>query len=233
MNAEEQQLIQAVVLGERTLDDPAVDALLRAQPALRAKVERMLRVGRELDAMAVEQAEILAGSAVDSASNPAEQREVEATLRRIAEAPRRATQGAGRRVRRVVPVLVAAAALLLAWMWIGGDHDGGSRTDSILLDGPGTPTDLEPRGSVASWGSFTWRGVLAPGDHWRVLVYDDTLGFSPTPVCTSDPLERNEWTPGPELRDRFPERIRWQVRRFAPDGITSVVSAEASARLGP
>jgi hypothetical protein len=112
--------------------------------------------------------------------------------------------GGRRRLRILVSIAVAAAALVLWFSWPVGK--GGQ--PPVYL---GDEAMLQPRGASASFvfrwdveqpagGFFVLRvRELDPGPEGRKLLHE------------SSPIHAQEWTPDPEIARAWPRRIHWEL----------------------
>ncbi len=187
MSGEEREaLLRAVVLGERSLDDPEVVAAAAQDAAFAAELESMHSVVESLEAAGV-------------------LREVEREARRTPPGPRASPSSSPAPSRRwlVLAALAAAAALaVLVWRpwrpsadadpYLGGDHV------RIVY-----PVD----GVASGYERFAWE--LPSGlSRVRVTVFDAASGEERDKEFTTG----LEWRPAPERHALWPDAIELEVQ---------------------
>jgi hypothetical protein len=207
---EHEELLAALLAGERRPGDPEVVRALRECARCRERWEHLRSAASRLDAAADEQHALLAGLAhADPA--PGEER-VLATLERLADGDGLGSRRTSRRL-----AWLAAAALILAAAW-------GARR--FLVDateprapawlGNGTLQLLAPRGEVAGGRferfSWTYTGGVAARFTLRIGKLEDGQGGEW--LIEHERLEETTWTPDAEDLEQLPPRIRWEVEAF-------------------
>jgi len=187
MSGEEREaLLRAVVLGERSLDDPEVVAAAAQDAAFAAELESMHLVVDSLEAAAV-------------------LREVKREMRRAAPAlapPATAAPTPSRRGLVLAALAAAAALAVLVWKpWRrSADADpylGGDRVRIVY------PAD----GAATGYERFAWE--LPSGlSRVRVTVFDAESGAQRDQEFTSE----LEWRPAPERHVLWPKAIELEVQ---------------------
>jgi hypothetical protein len=122
--------------------------------------------------------------------------------------------------------LSAAAALILAVLWIGGSDPGPEPNGNGPL-GSGRWELVEPIGEVEAYTRFSWKGPELPGGWFELSV----LGPEPEShsIKESGEIEALFWVPLPDETATWPETIRWELRVFNASGIEDDrLSGEAS-----
>jgi len=139
------------------------------------------------------------------------------SMHAIMDAPPPSETALARPRVRLVPLVLAAAAAVLAlsfWLW----RSEGSGPVTL---GPKHLRIVAPSGAVVSFSSFRWEGELRAGEQYELVIQD----------AERHPIERqvlsaNGWSPARE--DSLPEKIRWRVRILDPF-MTPLATDEAEA----
>jgi hypothetical protein len=124
-----------------------------------------------------------------------------------------------RPVRRVLPWVAAAAALLaLCLVFVPSRGCAGTRAPDDGLLGPEPVPGFSPSGVVpggAAWGPFSWPEVAVLDPRYVVEVFGvDGAGVRTTdPIVSSKRLSTTQWMPGPAEQASLQrwDRIRWSV----------------------
>lgn len=212
--------------GVKPTSPEAIEAF-EGDPGLRREYEELRELQRELDAAGVKD-QVL--DEIRDASWP--EGEV------IAEA---AVLGWGKRrparFRRVAAVLAAAAAVL-AIVWIGGGEPSREiypreslpvELEDRLLGASGLP-GAYPEGPVESFRRFEWDLELR-SDTWQfeLIVYDASEGAGFAVVAGPIRLTESSWAPSEEELRSWPDDIVWTLGLVEPGGaVQEPYSVEAS-----
>jgi len=194
----EHELLLARALAGESDSDLAAQiegcAVCRERLAALAAVADRLRTSGELQRSVLRDAQQRAGA-------PGEER-VAAVVRPPAPAP-------ARRAPRVWARLAAAALVCaLAWLWW---HSGTAPSRGDLFLGSEAAGELSPQGTVAEFGTFTWKADLPPGGSFRVSIFDASDTLHTKPLVRSDNLGQPSWTPTPQQLALLPDSIYWEV----------------------
>lgn len=129
------------------------------------------------------------------------------------------------RARARVATLVAAVALLGVVGWLAAPAGDASRPVTVL-GANGFVADA-PIGAVAAYGVLEWHGPLPPGGWYVVRVLDPARNL----IDQSPRLTAPRWQPDAQVQQRWPDRIRWEVRVFHPSAAhLETLAAEAWRR---
>jgi hypothetical protein len=214
---EHEELLAALVCGERDAGEPEVALLLRTCAACRADWEGLRATAADLERAGAARREVLAGQA-ELAGAPGEER-VLATLTGLAPRPPR------RLVSRAVLLAAAAAVLLASWLvWRG--LRGSAEREPVVL-GPGDLALVSPRGPGADFSSFSWEyhGDAVAFELRVFALVDGRRGDECFPATR---WRGTTWTTPPELLAALPPAIEWEVTAFDDLGLAAVASARAS-----
>ena len=202
-------LLQRVLVGELSVDDPLVEARSREDPEFRRTLQGSLGTQRLLELDARDEREALEESAA-SVDRPAPQRGF----------------------RNGWPLALVAAALvatLVISLWVGrGSARDRSGPAPVMLGQRVVPANLSPSGPEASFSAFSFEARMPAGSYGvlRVWVVD-------APATGNPVLEKRFGGTTCSLSDDevqlLPDEIRWEIRLFdvegAPIGFAEVVSA--------
>jgi len=195
---EHEELLTALLAGERAPTDPEVERRLRECPECAREWAQVQDARRRLETVAAE-----ADAALDEISElrdaPGEERVLPILQRLAAETPY-----APRR-RPALGRWLAAAAVLLSFAWLLGRSLSDSGNDE-------PPTTLgprleirAPRGEVTSYAPFSWT-YPAGADRYEVRVYDALDTTLSTSLLTRR-LKETSWTPDEDQLRGLPGRI--------------------------
>jgi hypothetical protein len=188
--------VMALLAGELTLDDPQVQARLRAEPELRIMYEHMQEVEAEVARASALEREIVA--AARSSADAEFAGSVTAAVQQVVAERQRA-----RRIRWLAAAAVAAAALALGCF--------------LLLRTPRAPDNLQlgadglkPSGAVSGrYSPFVWPAT--PGTRYVLSIYGDA-GMSRHLLYRS-PEENvaSPWQLSASEDDALPAEIWWKT----------------------
>lgn len=197
-------------------DEPDVAEHLASCAACRTEWERLGDVVRELDALAAEARADLE----DARTIRLPEREAAFANQLRAGLSRQVRVRRGRRWR-----WAAAAAVLLAGMWVALERSRSQEEPPVWLGGPEVDC-LAPRGEVAAFDTFRWEGSLPEGGRFEVRVRSLEDGRTLAETHTT----RSEWSPGAAAA-QWPARIEWSVSIVDAGGrVLSTCTSRASWR---
>lgn len=203
-----EMLLERVVTGDLTSSAPEVSARLAECPECRESLARMQSlIGSLTRAGELERETLREGFGADTRrAAPAEHEErIRALVRE------RIARQRGASVRRLVRVALAAAAgialVVLLYRRLAPDRPG-----EVLL-GSDRIVCERPVGE-ADFGTFSWRFDLPSRGRFELRVWDDSSPEEAPPLVQEVDLTESRWTPEPEDVQRWPQRIRWEVRAY-------------------
>ncbi len=187
-------LLAEVVSGERATADPAVQQLLAARPELRAQLERLRRLADGFDDLGAHDRAFLAEAAAAPPGQVPESRRT--PFRR----------------RPLLLLAAAAAAAVVLFFWLDRRTPTPGNKDHRLGGQPRTEVEPAPVGTVPAIDQFTWQLTLPREGRYQLSVCSVEADGSPgrrlfEPVTVRVP----QWTPDPERRARFAERMLWRA----------------------
>jgi hypothetical protein len=209
---EHEELLAALLSGERDPSEPEAARRLRDCASCRDEWDRLRDAAAELERAGGERRAALAEIA--GAGTVAERDLVRATFERLAAGELRAR-------RRRAFLWAAAAALLVAGAWVARRFlpDEPERRAPTWLGVTGLEL-VSPRDEVPRFESFTWTYTGADGDTFTLRIYELTEGGpedgpSGEPLLERPRLEETTWTPGAQDLEKLPARILWEVEVFS------------------
>ncbi|MCP3920096.1 MAG: hypothetical protein GY711_31610 [bacterium] len=198
-----------ILRAELEPDAPEVRDAARHDLALSGRLAELARVADELDESAAAEATVLA----KQAHAP---HRCEATVRELVLstlAPERAEEPPRRNSSERWLYLVAAAAVVLAVVWL---HEPSAVPDPDDVLGPRIQVPAED----APFGHFRWRAIELPEGGWyRVIVHaDDGGGEAGMLLERRSDLEQPSWNVPSTLTDAWPDAILYRVEAFDASG---------------
>lgn len=212
-----EEFLQSLLFDAAAADSAEGRRRLESCPACRAEWVACVELERDLEDAGRVRAEELA--AVDSAEGAPGEARVATILRALARAGRPA---APRRRRTALWLVTAAAAAGLVLAVFLGRRDEPAARPGIRL---GAALEcVAPKGTVARYQPFHWRGDLPPGGWFEVTVLDEEGGS----LLRSGRIRTNVWDPGTEARAALPPRIAWEVAAHDAASVTEIAGTQAA-----
>lgn len=206
----EDQVLEDLLTGTRSEDDPDIRAAMAADPSLQERWRRLQTRAASLDAIGEKDAQQLAEELERRGYDPA-------------QVLRNGTRRQGRLLsfgRTAAAVALVAAAVVVAGLWLNRPNDttggvpGGTNQTEIYLGGGSTGSgSYEPSETLAAEQPFRWdAGGLEGVTSWHVTIYEPTEGGEARFVTeTSLAADVTTWTPSAELFASLPATFAWAV----------------------
>jgi hypothetical protein len=227
--ADDEALLERLLTGNLDPDDPAVKARLDGDPALAARLERVLAFEREMESYAEGHRDAVAAAGALSGA-PGEERVAASVAAFVVEA-RRASRA---RWWGVAAGLAAAAAFVAVFLLVraapDSAPDGASRLRYL---GDSGPASLAPAGPVPEYSEFSWTLPL-PADGWFVVrVFEEGCEPGARALFESKGLDSPALTLPPNVARALPDAIEWHVEAYDASGELSAVSSRAHSSRSP
>lgn len=192
---DDDQLLQDLLTGDRSENDPEVSSALDARPELRERLARLRRLTEELDGVSDDRSELLAESRRISVPD------LETAAVRLVTADR---SGPSRRAwlgLAAAAVLVAGLALWRPWSTSPDTPLGGTNDRIQLWPADGSEDDFE---------EFRWESTIPGGVRFSIAVFaaDDVDYENP---LAGETTNTKRWRPTAAERATFPHEIVWAV----------------------
>lgn len=205
-SSEHEALIEQLLVGDLTPDDPRARALLDGCVECRAKLAELERLSGRLSAVGEEERSVLAEVAQGKLSAAEEQRLRASVLAQIPRRPR------GRMFPWVLGVLAAAAVVAVVFVWRARSDDGARSGGEQYLGGHKVE-GVEPDGIVKKFGTFRWRSTALPaGGSYTLRIWSEA--DPRVPLIVKEELLEPEWTPSSADLEKLPRKLRWQVEMY-------------------
>ena len=225
LSAEHQELLNRVLTGDVSPEDPRVQAAVQASRAFRSELAELRRVSELLDAAARDERETL--DSIDWERQDVPGADVVAPFLR---ARARELHHRRRFLRR--SLAAAAAAALVAGGYLVrallSERQGPSQGEITL--GSGGLELLGARAPDGGFGSFRWRYDLPPGGWYEIRVWGVGEQGERTKLAGETHLTAPQWSAPPEAVANWPDTVHWEVRAYGPTGGTLLAQNAADAR---
>lgn len=203
-------LLLAVLAGERSEQDPEVQATFATHPELAQHLARLRALEAQLDAHGREAREILA----EAATTPSPH---DALVRKTLHEHLRPRPQPWAWLALAAVLLVGAAWTL--WPTGPGPADANSMLDLRL-------GELRPQGTVANFDVFRWH-LAAPAQGSYVVRVHPADGSQQEPLVVS--VTAPEWHPTAQQLANLPARILWEVEVLDAAGAKTEVAGPVLA----
>jgi hypothetical protein len=217
-----ERLLQQVLIGESTAEEPGFRQQLETCEECRRQVAQLGELQESLDRAAQEEQDVLQ-EVVDRNYQELPEYNVDAPLLRHIKPSVEAVGSAPRVNWMWFGMLAAALFFLFVLLRVLPDSASSSPPQQLL--GPSVLECLHPVGKVEEFDTFRWRSASNGASYYEVVVRDPD---SDQILLQESRIGQNQWTPTAEELRQLPTAIRWEVRACDLSG-TRLRHAVASA----